>query len=137
MSVYTSYFVRFILKISFSRSRRDRSQNAQQIVYLLIHTDASTNKMSTSLTGGYRIKLFFQVTWIRRKDRQLLTVGRGTHSIDTRFVVVPNSPDWNLLIKNIKHEDAGLYECQVMLDQTPDAYSARLVVTADDGRTSM
>lgn len=57
------------------------------------------------------IKFAFQVTWIRRKDRQLLTVGRGTHSIDNRFVVVP---DWSLLIKNVKHEDAGLYECQVM-----------------------
>jgi len=63
-------------------------------------------------------KYMFQVTWIRqghadgRKDRQLLTVGRGTHSIDTRFVVV-NSPDWSLMIKNVKHEDAGLYECQV------------------------
>lgn len=56
----------------------------------------------------------FQVTWIRRKDRQLLTVGRDTHSIDKRFVVL-NSPDWSLLIKNVKQEDAGLYECQVML----------------------
>lgn len=56
------------------------------------------------------------MTWIklRRKDRQLLTVGRVTHSIDRRFVVL-NSPDWSLLIKNVKQEDAGLYECQVML----------------------
>ncbi|XP_032689253.1 neurotrimin-like isoform X2 [Odontomachus brunneus] len=53
------------------------------------------------------------VTWIRRKDRQLLTVGWGTHSIDQRFVVVP---DWSLLIKNVKHEDAGLYECQIQTE---------------------
>ncbi|XP_011874167.1 PREDICTED: tyrosine-protein kinase-like otk [Vollenhovia emeryi] len=52
------------------------------------------------------------VTWIRRKDRQLLTLGRDTHSIDTRFVVA-NGPGWNLLIKNVKQEDAGLYECQI------------------------
>lgn len=56
----------------------------------------------------------FQVTWIRRKDRQLLTVGRDTHSIDKRFLVL-NNPDWSLLIKNVNQEDAGLYECQVML----------------------
>ncbi|KAL0113832.1 hypothetical protein PUN28_011280 [Cardiocondyla obscurior] len=55
------------------------------------------------------------VTWIRRKDRQLLTLGRDTHSIDTRFVVANNrnGPGWNLLIKNVKQEDAGLYECQI------------------------
>ncbi|XP_024886843.1 fasciclin-2-like [Temnothorax curvispinosus] len=55
------------------------------------------------------------VTWIRRKDRQLLTLGRDTHSIDTRFVVANNrnGPSWNLLIKNVKQEDAGLYECQI------------------------
>ncbi|KYN02125.1 hypothetical protein ALC62_07116, partial [Cyphomyrmex costatus] len=55
------------------------------------------------------------VTWIRRKDRQLLTVGRSTHSIDTRFVV-SNGPGWNLLIKNVNHEDAGLYECQIQTE---------------------
>ncbi|XP_031837852.2 opioid-binding protein/cell adhesion molecule [Nomia melanderi] len=56
------------------------------------------------------------VTWIRRKDRQLLTIGRTTHSIDTRFIVVPNSPDWTLMIKNVKQEDAGLYECQIQTE---------------------
>ncbi|XP_025153859.1 uncharacterized protein LOC105189358 isoform X1 [Harpegnathos saltator] len=69
------------------------------------------------------------VTWIRRKDRQLLTVGRGTHSIDQRFIVVP---DWSLLIKNVKPEDAGLYECQIQTEpvqqrfiwlNTTEAYS--------------
>jgi len=60
--------------------------------------------------------LMFQVTWVRRKDRhELLTVGRSTHSMDTRFVVA-NGPGWNLLIKNVRNEDAGLYECQVICD---------------------
>ena len=57
----------------------------------------------------------FQVTWIRRKDRQLLTLGTDTHVIDTRFMVISNSPDWTLLIKNVQREDAGLYECQVII----------------------
>ncbi|XP_076172673.1 limbic system-associated membrane protein [Ptiloglossa arizonensis] len=68
------------------------------------------------------------VTWIRRKDRQLLTVGRDTHSIDTRFMVVSNSPEWTLLIKNIKHEDAGLYECQIQTEPVQQRF-IRLSIT--------
>ncbi|RLU20049.1 hypothetical protein DMN91_006655 [Ooceraea biroi] len=73
------------------------------------------------------------VTWIRqghaknRKDRQLLTVGRSTHSKDTRFVVV-NSPDWNLMIKSVKHEDAGLYECQIQTEPVQQRF-VRLNIT--------
>ncbi|XP_018304114.1 protein borderless [Mycetomoellerius zeteki] len=32
-----------------------------------------------------------------------------------RFVV-SNGPGWNLLIKNVNHEDAGLYECQIQTE---------------------
>ncbi|XP_012221339.1 neuronal growth regulator 1-like [Linepithema humile] len=66
-------------------------------------------------------------TWIRRKDRQLLTVGRSTHSPDTRFVVM-NSPDWSLLIKNVKHEDEGLYECQIQTEPVQQRF-IRLNIT--------
>ncbi|CAD1477041.1 unnamed protein product, partial [Heterotrigona itama] len=68
------------------------------------------------------------VTWIRRKDRQLLTLGTGTHVIDTRFMVVSNSPDWTLLIKNVKREDAGLYECQIQTEPVQQRF-IRLSIT--------
>ncbi|XP_053974158.1 igLON family member 5-like [Hylaeus anthracinus] len=68
------------------------------------------------------------VTWIRRRDRQLLTVGRDTHTIDRRFVVVPNSPDWTLLIKNIQHDDAGVYECQIQTEPVQQRF-IRLSIT--------
>ncbi|XP_048515984.1 neural cell adhesion molecule 2-like isoform X3 [Athalia rosae] len=53
------------------------------------------------------------VTWVRRKDRQLLTVGAATHSVETRFMVKPSTSDWTLLIRGVTLQDAGLYECQV------------------------
>ncbi|XP_043287389.1 zwei Ig domain protein zig-8-like [Venturia canescens] len=53
------------------------------------------------------------VTWTRKRDRQLLTVGSGTHTMDTRFMVRGSPTDWTLNIKNVKPDDAGLYECQI------------------------
>ncbi|XP_065161598.1 limbic system-associated membrane protein-like isoform X2 [Atheta coriaria] len=55
------------------------------------------------------------VSWIRRKDYHLLTVGPTTYSSDERFqaVHIQHSEDWTLKIKYVQLRDAGLYECQV------------------------
>ncbi|XP_053674098.1 uncharacterized protein LOC128724397 [Anopheles nili] len=55
------------------------------------------------------------VSWIRRKDYHLLTVGLTTYSSDERFSAthLQNSEDWTLQIKFVQTRDAGLYECQV------------------------
>ncbi|XP_015593613.1 neural cell adhesion molecule 2 [Cephus cinctus] len=68
------------------------------------------------------------ITWIRRRDRQLLTVGAATHSVDTRFMIRPSSSDWTLLIRTVTLEDAGLYECQVATHPVQQ-YFARLQIT--------
>ncbi|XP_046398782.1 uncharacterized protein LOC124165419 isoform X2 [Ischnura elegans] len=55
------------------------------------------------------------VSWIRRRDYHLLTVGLTTYSSDERFSAVhaQHSEDWTLQIKYVQATDAGLYECQV------------------------
>ncbi|XP_053973470.1 neural cell adhesion molecule 2-like isoform X2 [Hylaeus anthracinus] len=53
------------------------------------------------------------ITWVKRRDRRLLTVGTSTHSIDNRFVVMHSSTDWALQIRAVTPQDAGIYECQV------------------------
>ncbi|CAO1303561.1 unnamed protein product [Diamesa tonsa] len=55
------------------------------------------------------------VSWIRRKDYHLLTVGLTTYSSDERFCAthLKNSEDWTLQIKYVQKRDAGQYECQV------------------------
>ncbi|XP_068081540.1 neuronal growth regulator 1 [Anabrus simplex] len=55
------------------------------------------------------------VSWIRRKDYHLLTVGLATYSSDDRFLVVHarHLQNWGLQIKYVQPRDAGLYECQV------------------------
>lgn len=56
-----------------------------------------------------------QVSWIRRQDYKLLTVGQENLSSDERFV-----SDFgkhlglaSLRIKNVRDGDKGLYECQL------------------------
>ncbi|CAH0552216.1 unnamed protein product [Brassicogethes aeneus] len=55
------------------------------------------------------------VSWIRKQDYHLLTVGLATYNTDDRFLVehVRHLQNWGLLIKHVQLSDAGLYECQV------------------------
>ncbi|CAG9801356.1 unnamed protein product [Chironomus riparius] len=55
------------------------------------------------------------VSWIRKNDYHLLTVGLTTYSSDERFCAthLKNSEDWTLQIKYVQMRDAGQYECQV------------------------
>ncbi|XP_017076129.2 uncharacterized protein LOC108111237 [Drosophila eugracilis] len=60
------------------------------------------------------------VSWIRRKDFQLLTVGLSTHSSDKRFLVehTRHMGHWSLRIKSVREEDRGFYECQLSIYPT-------------------
>ncbi|XP_035775384.1 uncharacterized protein LOC118457710 [Anopheles albimanus] len=55
------------------------------------------------------------VSWIRRKDYHLLTIGVTTYSSDERFNIIhsEDKEEWPLQIKYVQLRDAGLYECQV------------------------
>lgn len=59
-----------------------------------------------------------QVSWIRRKDLQILTSGPVTFSADTRFTPVYSEGRdfWGLRIRSPKIQDTGQYECQVNTD---------------------
>ncbi|KAF7492828.1 hypothetical protein SSS_09186 [Sarcoptes scabiei] len=55
------------------------------------------------------------LSWIRRQDVQILTVGTLTYTSDQRFKVIhiENSDDWSLMIDYPTKKDAGIYECQI------------------------
>ncbi|XP_042230501.1 zwei Ig domain protein zig-8-like isoform X2 [Homarus americanus] len=55
------------------------------------------------------------VTWLRRRDLHILTVGHLTYSADQRFQVVhaEGSQEWTLVVRYTQLRDAGVYECQV------------------------
>lgn len=71
-----------------------------------------------------------QVSWIRRKDFQLLTVGLSTHSSDKRFLVehTRHMGHWSLRIKSVRDEDRGLYECQLSIYPTQSIFIELKVV---------
>ncbi|XP_076354755.1 zwei Ig domain protein zig-8-like [Tachypleus tridentatus] len=58
------------------------------------------------------------VSWIRRRDLHLLTVGTETYINEDRFssAHIEGSQDWPLMIKYPQTTDAGIYECQVSSD---------------------
>ncbi|GLH01829.1 Lachesin [Gryllus bimaculatus] len=67
------------------------------------------------MTGELTVDGITEVSWIRRKDYHLLTVGVTTYTRDARYEMVhgQHSDEWTLKIKYVQNKDAGLYECQV------------------------
>ncbi|GIY10718.1 hypothetical protein CDAR_97291 [Caerostris darwini] len=61
---------------------------------------------------------FYGVSWIRRTDFHVLTVGMETYTSDERFEALhlQKSNDWTLQIKYTQLRDSGTYECQVSSD---------------------
>ncbi|XP_026333422.1 uncharacterized protein LOC113240357 [Hyposmocoma kahamanoa] len=58
------------------------------------------------------------VSWVRRRGRdempELLTVGAVTYAADNRVTVARRYPgNWRLLIREVKPDDEGVYECQI------------------------
>ncbi|XP_059062039.1 uncharacterized protein LOC131854875 isoform X2 [Achroia grisella] len=58
------------------------------------------------------------VSWVRRRGRdempELLTVGATTYAADNRVTVAKRYPgNWRLLIREVKPDDEGVYECQI------------------------
>ncbi|CAL4208694.1 unnamed protein product, partial [Meganyctiphanes norvegica] len=76
------------------------------VVKVQVGADALLHCLTTSTTGG-------QVSWVRKRDYQLLTVGLKVHSSDDRFTMRYKSWDWQLFVRHVQLRDAGIYECQV------------------------
>lgn len=57
----------------------------------------------------------FQVSWIRKRDLHILTVGILTYTNDQRFqsLHTDGSDEWTLKVTSPQVRDSGTYECQV------------------------
>ncbi|XP_058815634.1 uncharacterized protein LOC131679094 [Topomyia yanbarensis] len=72
------------------------------------------------------------VSWVRRRDFQLLTVGLSTYSSDERFLVehIRHMGHWVLSIKAVRDEDRGLYECQLSVHPVQSVFIELNVIEA-------
>ena len=61
------------------------------------------------------IILLLQVSWVRRRDWHILTVGDKVFTQDARFGLhhKPKRREWTLVIKYLQNRDEGTYVCQV------------------------
>jgi len=57
----------------------------------------------------------FQVSWIRKRDLHILTVGILTYTNDQRYQSLHSdgTDEWTLKISSPQIRDSGTYECQV------------------------
>ncbi|CAG0898140.1 unnamed protein product [Darwinula stevensoni] len=55
------------------------------------------------------------VSWVRRKDAHIISVGESSFIQDPRFRVYhfPRDHMWTLQIQDVRPEDSGEYECQI------------------------
>ena len=58
----------------------------------------------------------YQVSWLRLRDPipQLMSLNNVTNTLNTRFrALVTDWREFVLMVRDVRTEDAGLYECQV------------------------
>ncbi|KAH8038517.1 hypothetical protein HPB51_001692 [Rhipicephalus microplus] len=89
----------------------------------------STFKSNFDPVQGMGNRGWVLVSWIRRRDFHVLTVGLTTYTADDRFqsVHMDRSEDWMLQIKRVQPTDAGDYECQINMHPLI-SYFVRLAV---------
>ncbi|KAF6216029.1 hypothetical protein GE061_000366 [Apolygus lucorum] len=72
------------------------------------------------------------VSWVRKDNFALLTVGKGNYAYDERLQSLHpfNTNDWTLMIKFVEMSDAGVYECQVTSHPPESIFVSLRVVEA-------
>lgn len=72
------------------------------------------------------------VSWIRKRDLHILTIGIMTYTNDQRFQAMhlDETDEWILKIVSVQPRDSGIYECQVSTEpKISQAYRLTVVVS--------
>ncbi|XP_041363298.1 lachesin-like isoform X2 [Gigantopelta aegis] len=117
-SIWDVFFTVILASITISAAfkQSQKSRNRPEPSFVSIETnftftegDLARLRCSVSNLGTKK------VIWRRMSDPNPLTIGQRTFVEDRRITVEhsPLHPDWNLIIKQVRRDDAGVYECQV------------------------
>ena len=80
--------------------------------------------------------LYFQVSWLRGSDLQVLSSGWDKFTSDNRIRIFPadQSHSWTLSITNVTTKDTGAYLCQV---NTEPKLTLRYILTVEGNFQSL
>ena len=88
-----------------------------------IITKLCKNAVQISVNGSKTFIFYLQVSWIRKQDLHILTMGSTIYSNDDRIEIVHpnrsdstrnhNRDDWILRLHDTLPSDSGIYECQI------------------------
>ncbi|KAF2364813.1 Protein of unknown function DUF4817 [Trinorchestia longiramus] len=111
----------------FEQRFPERSSPTKKTVWKTVNkfrTHGTISNLNKGISG--RLKT---VSWVRRRDYHLLTVGRHVYTSDDRVAVkvAPDASDWILTLRWVRDSDAGQYECQVS-SHPPQALMVNLKV---------
>ncbi|CAG9813478.1 unnamed protein product [Phaedon cochleariae] len=119
-------------KSTLSNSARANSDGSKPGVFATENCTVVVAQIGGTATLPCVVRKFNNgvVSWVRKHDYHLLTVGLATYNTDDRFMVehVRHLQNWGLLIKKVQPSDAGLYECQ-MSTHPPSSIVVELKVT--------
>lgn len=73
------------------------------------------NGGNVCLVYWHPLLIHTQVSWIRKRDLHILTIGIITYTNDQRYQALhtDGSDEWILRIRSAQMRDSGTYECQV------------------------
>ncbi|XP_063991216.1 hemicentin-2-like isoform X2 [Diachasmimorpha longicaudata] len=102
----------------------------------------NTTRRETTTTVGQSAYLYCRVrnlgdravSWIRKRDLHILTVGILTYTNDQRFQAMHSdgSDEWTLKVTSPQVRDSGTYECQVSTEpKISQAYKLSVVGNAE------
>jgi hypothetical protein len=111
---------------SFVLGKIDRSHSVDstQIDFICLQTSCLTS---------FLIFSFFsppQVSWIRKRDLHIMTIGILTYTNDQRYQALhtEGSDEWAMRIASAQPRDSGVFECQVSTEpKISQAYRLNVV----------